>query len=339
MLAVVYTSPGDPNVLQLIEREIPQPRAGEVLVRVHRSGVNPTDWKARRGSGPATAAGAAQVPNQDGSGVVEAVGAGVDPQRVGRRVWLWECAWQRADGTAQEYLTVPAHQAVALPDHASFDLGACLGIPAMTAHRCLTVHDGGPSRLTPGSLEGRGVLVAGGAGAVGNAAIQLARWAGAHVLATVSGPDKAGLARAAGAHQVLNYRDPDAADQLRAAAPSGVDLVVDVAIGANAELDAAVLAPGGVISAYATDGGPTATLSVRDLMFRNIRLQFVLVYTVPGEAKRQAVEDVSAAVADGALRCGAEAGLALHHFALKDTGAAHTAVQSGTVGKVLIDIT
>src|SRR5690349_11798183 len=192
MKAVVYRSTGSSDVLAFVDREPVAPGPGEVRVRVAVSGVNPTDWKARRGSLACDEA----VPNQDGAGVIEAVGDGVDPARVGERVWLWEAAWQRPYGTAQESVTLPSRQAVALPSHASFELGASLGIPALTAHLCLA----GGGRVEPGSLAGRAVLVAGGAGAVGNAAIQLARWAGATVISTVSGPEKAALATAAGAH-------------------------------------------------------------------------------------------------------------------------------------------
>ncbi|MBV9023494.1 MAG: alcohol dehydrogenase catalytic domain-containing protein, partial [Streptomycetaceae bacterium] len=199
MKAIVYTQRGGTDVLRVVERPIPEPAPGEVRVRVRVSGVNPTDWKVRQGL---TAIGemGEQVPNQDGSGVIEAVGEGVDPARVGERVWLWLAAHDRPHGgTAQEYVVLPERHAVTLPEGASYELGAALGVPALTAHRCLTVADGGPTRLAPGALAGCAVLVAGGAGAVGNATIQLARWAGATVVTTVSGPRKAALAKAAGA--------------------------------------------------------------------------------------------------------------------------------------------
>src|SRR6478752_10179979 len=181
MRAVVYSQTGEPDVLHLTERPVPEPGPGEVRVRVSVSGVNPTDWKGRRGGAAGEMVDPAQVPNQDGAGTVDAVGEGVDPARVGERVWLWEAAWERADGTAQEYLVLPDRQAVRLPEAVSFDVGASLGIPALTAHRCLTVSEVGPRRLAPGALAAQTVLVAGGAGAVGHAAIQLARWAGARV--------------------------------------------------------------------------------------------------------------------------------------------------------------
>jgi NADPH2:quinone reductase len=338
MRAMVYSEHGGPEVLRLVDRPVPEPGPGEVRVRVQVSGVNPTDWKTRRGSRGGPPAGDL-VPNQDGAGVVDAVGPGDHPRRVGERVWLWEAAWQRADGTAQEYVVVPARQAVPLPEGASFDLGASLGIPALTAHRCLTVAEGGPDRLAPGTLAGRTVLVAGGAGAVGNAAIQLARWAGAEVVTTVSSPEKARLAAAAGAQHTVNYRTGDAAEAIRTAAPDGVHLVVEVAPGANAAIDQAVLASAGTVAVYATEPGTgDLTLPVFPLMARNVRYQFVLVYTVPAEAKAHAVEDVCAAVSAGAIRVGKDAGLPLHRYPLERAADAHAAVEAGAVGKVLIDV-
>jgi NADPH2:quinone reductase len=313
---------------------MPEPGPGEVRVRVIRSGVNPTDWKSRRGGHDFQEA----VPNQDGSGVVDGTGPGVEGLKPGQRVWLWEAAWRRPEGTAQEYVVVPERQAVPLPDGASFDLGAALGIPALTAHRCLTVADGGPERLGPGALDGKTVLVAGGAGAVGNAAIQLARWAGATVVTTVSGPEKAALARAAGAHHIVNYKTEDPVAAIRGVAPGGVDIVVEVAPAPNVTIDAAITAPNAVVAVYANDGGDEVTLPVRQVFTRNVRYQFVLVYTVPEAAKRAAVEDVRAAVDAGAFRIGEEAGLPLHHYPLERTPDAHDAVEAGAVGKVLIDV-
>jgi len=318
---------------------VPQPGPGEVRIRVQVSGVNPTDWKARRGAGPGQPPAFPEVvPNQDGAGTVDAVGPGVASTRMGERVWLWEAAWQRADGTAQEYVVLPERQAVPLPDDASFDLGASLGIPALTAHRCLTVSGAGRERLAPGTLDGRVVLVAGGAGAVGNAAIQLARWAGATVVTTVSSAEKADLARAAGADVVVNYRTGDAAAAIRHAAPDGVDIVVEVAPGANRALNEAVVSTAGTIAVYASDGPGDLALPVFPLMVKNAGYQFLLVYTVPAAAKAHAVDDVSAAVAAGALRVGEDAGLPLHHFPLDQAAAAHAAVEAGVVGKVLIDV-
>jgi NADPH2:quinone reductase len=339
MQAVVYSETGEPEVLRLVERPEPEPGPGEVRVRMHVSGVNPTDWKARRaGVGRSGLPFPEIVPNQDGAGTIDAVGEDVPRDRIGERVWLWEAAWQRPEGTAQELVVLPARQAVRLPDEASFDVGASLGIPALTAHRCLTVSELGPRTLAPGTLDGRTVLVAGGAGAVGHATIQLARFAGARVLATVSSDEKASLAAAAGAEHAVDYRAPEAADEIRRLVPGGVDLVVDVAPAANAALDEAVLASNGTVAAYASDGGDELALNVRGLMFRNVRYQFVLVYTVPTAAKDQAVADVAAAAAASALPVGEEAGLPLHRFPLERAADAHRAVEQGTVGKVLIDV-
>jgi NADPH2:quinone reductase len=338
MRAVVYSQAGGPEVLQLVERPVPDPGPGAVRVRVSVSGVNPTDWKARRGGGAGEAVDPAVVPNQDGAGTIDAVGEGVDPSRVGERVWLWEAAWQRADGTAQEFVVLPERQAVRLADGVSFDVGASLGIPALTAQLCLTASERGPHRLERGALSAQTVLVAGGAGAVGHAAIQLARWAGARVITTVSGDEKAELARAAGAEHIVNYRGSGAADEILRIAPDGVDVVVEVAAGANAALDSAVLAANGTVTSYATDGGTQLGLSIGDLMGRNVRYQFVLVYTVRPAVKNAAIADVAAAAADDALAVGAEAGLPLHRFPLDQTADAHRAVEDGAVGKVLIDV-
>lgn len=334
--AITYTRPGSPDVLTLGERDTPEPGPGEVRVRLAFSGVNPTDWKSRSTAQPGPAG---QVPGQDGSGTVDAVGEGVDPARVAERVWVWEAAWQRPHGTSAEHTVVPARQAVVLPSDAGFELGASLGIPFLTAHRCLTVAESLPDRLAPGSLDGHAVLVQGGAGAVGNAAVQLARWAGATVIATVSSPAKAELAVRAGATHVLDYRQQDVVAEVRRIAPQGVDAVVEVSAAVNAAIDAQVVALHGAVAMYADDGGAEVTIPVRAQMVPNARWQFVLVYTEPTAAKDQAVEDVSAAVLAGAVRVGEDAGLPLHVHPLADTAAAHQAVQDGAVGKVLIDVT
>jgi NADPH:quinone reductase len=338
MRAVTYTRPGDSSVLELVERPTPEPGAGEIRIRVLVSGVNPTDWKSRSG---ATGGQVAEptVPNQDGAGVVDELGAGVDRFSIGDRVWVTLAAAGRpTSGTAQDYTVVPSEVAFPLPAGADFDLGASIGIPAVTAHRALTVAEDGPARLQPGALGDRSVLVAGGAGAVGNAAIQLARWAGARVIATVSGDAKAQLAKAAGARHVVNYRDPDAAEQIRRVAPDGVDLIVEVAAGTNAELDQAVLRPRGTISIYANDGGAPFSLDIRRNMGLNARYQFVLLYTVGWDRIDAAAADINQAIEDRALRVGERAGLPLHRFPLEDTAAAHSAVENGATGKVLIAV-
>ncbi|MFI7577468.1 NADPH:quinone reductase [Micromonospora sp. NPDC049497] len=335
MKAIVYERTGDASVLQLVDRPVPEPGPGEVLVRVAVSGVNPTDWKARR-QWPLPAGW--QTPGQDGAGVVEAVGEGVDRALIGERVWLWEAAWQRPWGTAAEYTVVPVRQAVRLGD-ASFDLGAALGIPFLTAHRCLTAGEYMPDKLHAGALSDHVVLVQGGAGAVGNAAIQLARWADACVVTTVSSAEKAQLAAAAGASFVINYREQDVVEEVRKIAPDGVHTIVEVAAAHNAAVDAQLVRHGGAVCVYADDGGAEVTLPIRPLMVHNARWQFVLVYTEPKAAKAHAVNDVAAAAAQAGIRVGQEAGLPLHHYSLEATAAAHVAVENGVVGKVLISTT
>ena len=339
MRSVVYSRTGDPSVLRLVDRDLTEPGPGEVRVRVVVSGVNPTDWKSRLGSGDGAAPPFPEVtPNQDGAGVVDALGEGVLDLAVGDRVWVYLAGHQRPTGTAQEYTNLPASRVVRLPTETSFDIGASLGVPAMTAHRALTVSEDGPDRLHPGALAGKVVLVAGGAGAVGHAAIQLARWAGATVTTTVSGAAKAALAAAAGADHVINYRDVDAATAIKKVAPDGIDLVVEVAISANTQLNIDVVKPRASVASYANDRGGEFTLDVRQNMIKNLRYQFVLLYTVGDAALTAAVEDITLALVDGALPVGENAGLPLHRFPLAKTAAAHQAVQDGAVGKVLVDV-
>ncbi|MFZ0060137.1 MAG: NADPH:quinone reductase [Acidimicrobiales bacterium] len=338
MRACVYRRYGGPEVLEIIDRPRPVPGPREVLVEVAVSGVNPTDWKMRRGTtAPRDLPHPEVVPHQDGAGIIVEVGEGCDPVRLGERVWLWECAWQRADGTAQEFVAVGQNHAVNLPDPASFDLGASVGIPALTAHRCLTVGAGSTGRLGRDALSGRTVLVAGGAGAVGHAAIELARWSGALVITTVSSEAKAVLAGAAGAQSVINYRSEDVVSKVRELAPQGVDLVVEVDSVSNAEIDRKVLAPNATVSIYASDARDLS-VPVRPVMTLNARYQFVFVYTIPATAKIAAIEDVAAAIADGALRVGEEAGLPLHRFPLEAIREAHIAVEKSVTGKVLVDV-
>ncbi|NYE35914.1 NADPH2:quinone reductase [Nocardioides cavernae] len=337
MRAVVYRESGDASVLEVVEREAARPGPGEVRVRIVRAGVNPTDWKFRAG-GMGELAFPEIVPGQDGAGVVDAVGPDVSGVAVGDRVWTMLTQHQRPGGTAQEQVVVPVERVTALPGSASYDVGASLGVPAVTAHRALTTSEDGPDRLAPGAMDAMTVLVAGGAGAVGNAAIQLARWAGATVVATVSSAEKAALATAAGAHHVVNYREGDVVEAVKGLAPDGVDLVVEVAPAQNLRDDLRVIKPRGTIAIYANNGGDEVTLSVRETFSTNARFQWVLLYTVGSEALRAAADDITAALRDGAFGVGEAHGLPLHHYPLERTADAHTAVEDGAVGKVLLDV-
>jgi NADPH2:quinone reductase len=338
MRSISYSRTGDSSVLTLTEHPPAEPGAGEVRVRVTVSGVNPTDWKARR-NGAAAATFGEVVPNQDGAGVIDAVGEGVTDLSPGDRVWIHLAQHGRPTGTAQEYTVIPARRAVRLPDGIGFDVAASLGVPAMTAHRALTVHEAGPARLSPGALAGRTVLVAGGAGAVGHAAIQLAAWAGATVIATVSSEEKAALARAAGAHHIVDYRRDDAVSRILEIAPEGVEHIVEVSPAQNSALDTEVIANHGSIAYYADNGGEQMTFPIVPTFAKNVRIQGVLLYTVGDEPLRAAADDITAALIDGALPVGADHGLPLTWYRLEETGAAHDAVEKGTVGKVLIDVT
>ncbi|MCQ2002179.1 NADPH:quinone reductase [Arthrobacter zhaoxinii] len=335
MKAIVYSATGPSSVLSLVDRDAPAPGPGEVRVRVTVSGVNPTDWKARAGS---SLAFPEVVPNQDGAGVVDAVGEGVTDLQVGDRVWIYLAAHGRPTGTASEFTVLPADRAVRLPEDIGFDVAASLGVPAMTAHRALTVHEHGPSRLAPGALAGRTVLVQGGAGAVGHAAIQFAVWAGATVIATVSSDAKAELATAAGAHHIVRYPDDAEAERIREIAPDGVDHIVEVSPAQNAALDVDVIANHGSIAYYANNNGEEFTAPIVASFAKNVRWQGVLIYTVGTEAQHAAAEDITAALRDGVLPVGESAGLPLTWFPLEETAAAHDAVESGTTGKILIRV-
>ncbi len=321
MKAALYRSTGEAkDVLSLEEIDRPEPGPGDVRVRISVSGVNPTDVKARSGAVPRPIRGF-QVPHQDGAGVIDAVGAGVDETRIGERVWLLMAA-VRPVGTAAEWTVVPAGHAVPLPDGISLDLGASLGVPAMTAYHCV---------FADGPVDGHTVLVSGGAGAVGHFAIELARRGGARVISTVSGPEKAELATKAGAHLVVNYTDEDAVDQIKAFAPA-VDRVVEVAIGTNLGMDLELSRSGTTVVSYAA-AGADPVLPVRACMSANVVLRFVLLYGVP----RPALMAATRAITD-ALTAGDLTELPVHRFSLDGIAAAHEAQEAGVTGKVLVEL-
>jgi NADPH2:quinone reductase len=309
------------QVIRVGEVEDPQPGPGEVRVRVRYSGVNPTDWKSRSGATPGRIDGY-QIPHHDGAGDIDLVGEGVDPSLVGQRVWVWMAAAGRRFGTAAEWTVVPRDQAVPLPDGVSYEMGASLGVPAMTAHRCL---------LADGEVDKKAVLVAGGAGAVGHFAIELAKHHGARVATTVSGPEKAELARKAGADLVVNYHREDALDQLRDFA-FPYDRIVEVNLAANLGLDLALAGSSTAIVVYAATG-QDPVLPVRACMNTNSSMRFVLLYGVPRAALEEAAADITRALSAGALSA-----LPVLRFPLEDCARAQDAVEAGAVGKVLLEI-
>ncbi|MGI9391006.1 MAG: NADPH:quinone reductase [Boseongicola sp.] len=326
MKAAYYEATGAAGeVLQVGDLANPQPGPGEVLVKIAVSAVHPSDVKTRGGArGPL--AYPKVIPHSDGAGRIAAVGDGVDAGRVGERVWLWNAGWKRAFGTAAELVALPSDQAVKLPENASYSLGATLGIPAVTAHRCL---------FADGPIDGMTVLVTGGAGTVASAAIQMAKLSGARVIATVSGDQKAEYASRLGADATVNYRNPDAAASILAAnGGRGVDRIIEIEFGGNLAIAQAVLAEGGTIAAYGSMAVPEPVLPFYSMMFANQTLQGVLVYTIPEAARRQAEADIHKWLVDGSLALPIAG-----EMPLGDVVESHKAVEAGNrIGVSLLRI-
>ncbi len=324
MRAVWYERNGPADVMQIGEIPMPGPGPGEVLVRIVSSGINPSDWKRRAGQ-TRSMEFPRVIPHQDGSGVVEAVGEGVPESRVGERVWLYEAQYGRPFGTAAEYTAQPSHHAVAMPDDITFQQGACLGVPAMTAHRCV---------FADGPVAGKTVLVAGGAGAVGNYAVQLAALDGATVISTVSSDHKAQIARDAGAAHTVNYREENTAQRImELTGGEGVDHIVEVDFAGNFPVSREVIRPNGVIAIYAqgTVAQPPVPLQIRS---SNVTVRSVLVYDMPERAKQDATEQITALLEQDKLTH-----LLGPRFPLESAAEAHQAVEGGAIGNVTLDVT
>ena len=325
MRAVWYTKLGSAaEVLESGEIAAPEPGAGEVQVRVMVSGVNPVDTK-RRAGGRGGIEAPLVVPHFDGAGVIERVGQGVPESRIGERVWLYEAQWQRSFGTAAEFVALDAGLAIPLPETTGFAEGACLGIPALTAHRCV---------FADGPVTGQTVLVTGGAGAVGHYALQFAKLGGAEVITMVSGPEKATIAAAAGADHVINYKFENVAERVKELTEgAGVDRIVEVELGGNLDACVEVIKANGVIAAYASQAVPEPLLPFYPMMFKNLTLREVLVFGMPEAAKQQAVADIGGWLAAASLR---------HHVGrslpLEQAVKAHEAVEQGAFGKVLLEV-
>ena len=281
------------DVMQVGDRETPTPGAGEVLVRLATSGVNPSDVKKRAGSFPDLLDGGYVIPNSDGAGVIEAVGEGIDATRVGERVWVYQAQYARRFGTAAEYVAIDASRAPRLPDNAGFDVGACLGIPAMTAHRCV---------FADGDVAGQTILVTGGAGRVGHYAVQWASQAGAKVIATASNDEDKAVCEAAGAAHVVNHRGNDVIGAIMAASDGQpVDRVVDVEFGGNLPVTTEVLRIGGTIATYASTAVPEPKLPFFQMMYKDVTIRMVIVYAMPEVAKQHAIADLEMALTQGSL--------------------------------------
>ena len=312
------------DVLTVGEMADPAPGPGEVLVRVRASGINPSDVKLRAGARPgAVMAFPRVIPHSDGAGVIEAVGAGVDAARVSQRVWLWNAQWQRAFGTAAEYIALPAEQAVALPDQTAFHEAACFGIPAMTAWCGL---------FSDGPIEGQTILVTGGAGTVGRYACQMGKLGGARVISTVSSAEKAAHSMA---EETINYREGDVEAQVMDMTDgAGVDRIVDVDFGANQATSLPIIKPGGVIASYASAADMTPTLQFYGFMFKNVTLRMLIVYQLDSVARRKGEAQLTRWLEAGALqhavvRCGG----------LDDIAAAQDTVAAGAkLGTVVLDM-
>ncbi len=325
MKAITYTSFGPAtDVLTLTDLPTPDPGPGEVLVEIAISGVNPSDVKARAGARPGVIKPPFPtiIPHSDGAGVIAAVGDGVDSARIGTRVWVWNGQWQRAFGTCASHICVPEAQAVAMDPAISFETGAQLGIPGLTAAHAV---------FSFGDVAGKTVLVNGAAGTVGYLATQLAKWGGAQVIATAREETKDRVL-AAGADHVLDYRSDNLAEAILDTAGGPVHHIVEVEFGRNADTDAAVIAENGTICAYGSAQAMRPEMPFYPLMFKSVQMHMALIYLLPPAPRLNAIDRLNRAFASHALNVPVET-----VFALSDTPAAHAAVEAGgRAGGVLV---
>jgi NADPH2:quinone reductase len=313
------------EVLTIGEMPDPKPTQGEVRVKMACSGLNPSDVKRREGTRGQNIEFPRVIPNSDGAGVVDAVGSQASKNLLGKRVWVWNAQWGRAFGTSAECCCLPEAQVAPLPDGVDFAAGACLGIPAMTAHQAL---------FSDGDIKNKSVLVTGGAGAVGHYAIQMAKWGGARVATTVSSDEKAKLAREAGADLVINYKTEDVAKKVLEFASGGVDRVIEVDFGANLETNIKVVKLNGTIASYASMGNPEPKLPFYTMMRRGIAIDLVFVYMMKPEERAKAVADLGILLKENRLKHNVS-----KHFKLGDLVAAHELQESNKiVGNIVIEM-
>lgn len=306
------------EVLNVGDFQKPVAGPGEVLVRLYTSGVNPSDVKKRAGSFPDLLADGPVIPNSDGAGVVEAVGDGVSTSRIGERVWIYQAQFARRFGTAAEYVAIDTSRAPRLPDGVGFDVGACLGIPAMTAHRCV---------FSDGDVSGRRILITGGAGRVGHYAIQWSSRAGAKVIATASSDSDVDACKAAGAEEVVNHRSEQFAEEILDATDGDlIDRVIDVEFGANLDAVLQVARIGGTIATYSSTVEPEPKLPFFRMMYKDLTVRFVIVYAMPEAAKQFAIADIHKALEANELQ---------HRIAatvpLPEIASANELVESGSI--------
>lgn len=315
------------SVLQTGELPTPTALAGEVLIRLYSSGVNPSDVKMRAG----TRAGGTKmpypkiIPHSDGAGIIESVGPGIDKSRIGERVWISNAQWQRASGSAAEYIAIDADLAALLPDNTSFEIGASLGIPAITACHSVFSH---------GSVEGKSILISGAAGTVGHLAIQLARMGGARVIATVRGEKNKARAIKAGAHKALDFTDDNLAEQIIAANDNcEVDRIIEVEFGSNADTNAKIIKTRGKIVTFGSARQMRPELPFYPLMFKGVTIEFVLVYLLEKEERKSLAELINHALTDGKLS------VPIHSkFKLSEITKAHEQVENGKNGSVVVNM-
>jgi NADPH2:quinone reductase len=325
MLAGFYSKFGSAKeVLQVEEIQIPQLSKGQVLVKLFNSGVNPSDYKMRLGSRPLT--GPFQIPGSDGAGIIEQVGDGVSKERIGQRVWVFNAAYHRQYGTSAQFTIVEDWMAQELPADLSYAQGACLGIPVMTAYRCL---------FSDGPIQGKTIYIVGGAGVVAHYAIQLAKWGGAKVITSVSSHEKAAAAKAAGADEIIHYRQQNVVEQiLQITNQQGVDRIIEVDFGTNIKTCHQILKAGGVSVMYAVVSQPELPIPIMNLMAKNITLKFTLVYSISDQER----EEVLLGIKQWLNQTKPIFNIA-KQYSLTDIVQAHELVESGKkIGHVLLDI-
>lgn len=314
------------EVLTVGEWLTPVPSEHEVLVRVHASGVNPSDVKSRAAR-PLSAPKI--IPHSDGAGVIEAVGSGVDPTRIGQRVWLWNGQWQRAMGTCATHIALPSEQAVILPDHLSFEEGACLGIPALTAFEAVRW-----ARQFAGDLSGQTVLVIGAANNVGAYVVQLAKRAGAHVIGTVGSTAKAEVAKSLGADHVIDYKKANVAETVKDLTHGrGVNVIIDMDLSSMDDLVCGgALAPHGAVVCYGSNAMSQVALTFRTWLYLSVTLKLFLVYELTPAQRNEALKGLHEAFEEKTWRH-----LIGERFTLDQVALAHEAVEKGqSLGNVVV---